>query len=459
MSSFSQQAPDQASRREDPPVASVVDKTLLQLSFPLVLHALVGVVVTLADTVIISSYSANAAAAVSISNQVLWVAYELSAMFGVGAVVLISRELGAGNQEKAVLISESAIVANCLMSGAIAMILLIGARSIANGLNAPPIIVDDIVVYLRVAAVALLFNGLMMAATSSLRAFGRTRVILALGLIAYALYLGSVYVLVYGVGPFPELGVLGSALATLIVRIFGAAVLFVVVVRTLGLKIGLFLRAQELAHHFRPMLRLSYPSAIDNTAYGIYQMILVSYIARFDVAVILSRSFTLASSAVLTVVLMAISQSNEVLIGYRYGAKRYIEVYWCAIRSAAVAALLTTTLSAVLFFFAEPVIGLFTDDLNIIGAAKHLLYLTIFVQPLSALNTILFHSLKTLGDVVVPVVATQIMMWSLSVPSAYWLAVSLEMGVTGLWYVLIFEEGLKAIFMLYRFGRRARALA
>ncbi|MEM7465350.1 MAG: MATE family efflux transporter [Pseudomonadota bacterium] len=435
---------------------SAVNKTLLQLSLPLILHAMIGLIVTLADTIIISGYSANAAAAVSMSNQVLLVAYELSAMFGVGAVVLISRRLGNGDEAGAKTIAEAAVAANAIVSTFVAIGLFLGAELFARALNAPASIYADIVIYLRVAAFAIFFNGVMMAASSSLRAYGRTKVILALGVAAYSLYLCVLYALVYGAGPLPELGVLGSALATLIVRTFGAAVLFYVVVSRLHIRLDLFTRVRQLAKEFRGMLKLSYPSAVDNTAYGFYQMILVSFIARFDVAVILSRTFTLAVSAVLTVVLMAISQSNEVMVGYRHGAGKNQQVYACVMRSAFIAAAITTGLAIALYSFSDSLISLFTDNKDIIATCGELLFLTILVQPLSSLNTVIFHSLKTIGDAFVPVLITQIMMWSLSVPLAYFLAVSLEFGVVGLWYVLVFEEGLKTIVLLIRFSILSR---
>ena len=65
------------------------DQTLLQMSTPLLLSALIGMVAMLVDTMMISAYSENAAAAVSIANQILLVAFDLSAFFAAGAVVLI----------------------------------------------------------------------------------------------------------------------------------------------------------------------------------------------------------------------------------------------------------------------------------------------------------------------------------------------------------------------------------
>lgn len=433
-----------------------VDKTLFQLSSPLLLNAAIGMLVTLVDTMIISAYSENAAAAVSLANQVLLVAYDLSALFGVGAVVMISRHLGRGDSAAARAVATTAVVANLAASFVLGAVLLFAGPGLAAAINTPAAIYDDTVLYLRVAALTILFNGVMMAATASLRGFGRSRTILVLGIAAYTIYLLAEYLLIFGFGPVPALGVAGSAIATLLVRFLAVVALLVVLYRQLGLRSAQLPRGRALNKQVRELFTLSYPAAADNLAYGVYQMILVSFIARFDVVMVLARSFTLALSSFLTVVLMSLSQGNEVMVGYRFGAERMRDVYRCAMHAAGIATVLTTALAVVLYLFAEPLFRLFTDQAEILRLGRELLWLTIFVQPVSALNTILFHSLKTLGDVHVPVIATQVMMWGLSLPLAWWLVVVSERGVIGLWYVLLIEESLKALFLLYRWSGHFR---
>jgi len=429
-----------------------VDKTLFQLSYPLLLIGAIGMIVTLVDTMMISAYSEEAAAAVSLANQILLVTYDLSALFGIGAVVMISRHLGRGDPAAARAVATIAVFANFVVSIILGVFLLIAGPWLATAINTPVAIYDDTVMYLQVAAVTIMFNGVMMAATAGLRGFGRTRTILVYGIAAYIIYLSAAYLLIFGFGPIPALGVTGSAIATLLVRILAVIALLRVVYLQLQLRTHQLPRGKELRKQTRELFTLSYPAAADNLAYGVYQMFLVSFIARFDIAMVLARSFTLALSSVLTVALMALSQGNEVMVGYRYGAQRLREVYACAMNAAAVAAVLTTILAVLLYLNAEFLFGLFTEQRLIIELGRELLWLTILVQPATALNTILFHSLKTLGDVHVPVIVTQIMMWGLSLPLAYWLTVSLDMGVIGLWYVLLLEESLKALFLFYRWS-------
>jgi putative MATE family efflux protein len=440
-------------------MTSATSKTLFQLCYPLFLNSFLTLAVTLIDTMIISNYSDDAAAAVSIANQVLGVAYDFSALLGVGGVILISRSLGQEREARARHIASVTIMANTALSLLIALVLLVAGPIVVELINTPAEIVDDAVLYIKVIAVAMTFNGFLMAAVSALRAFGHVKTILVLGLFANVLYIVLEYVLIYGYGPIPELGVFGSALATLSVRVSGVLLLVWVLARNLQLRYRTDMSFKRLVILAKYLFNLSYPSVMDNVAYGFYQLFLVSFIAGLGVATVLSRSYTLALTSFLTLIVMTISQGNEVLVGYQFGAGRGADVYWRAIRSAGIAVFLATGVSVLFYLFSGQLIGLFTEDPEIHRMANELLFLTIFLQPVTALNAILFHSLKATGDVYVPVMASQLVMWLVGFPLAYFVCIPLGQGVIGLWYVFILEEGLKATFMFYRWsGGRWRAV-
>ncbi|MEM6365697.1 MAG: MATE family efflux transporter [Planctomycetota bacterium] len=427
------------------------DKSLFQLSYPLLLSALVGMIVMLLDMVIISAYSENAAAAVSIANQILLVAFDFSAILATGAVVLIPRFLGAKEDTNARFTTQTGIIASGMVSLMLGVIVLVAAPMLIKAINCPAEILGDATTYLRVGSLTIVFNGVMMMSTAVLRGYGETLLVFLLGVFAYALYLICEYVFIFGLWIIPELGVLGSALATLLVRVTAVVALLVVLAKRLrafeDLKQFDFKSASQRA---KEMFHLSWPGAVDNLGYGFYQMILVSFIAAQSVAMLLARTFTLSLTAMLTVVLMSISQGNEVMVGYRVGAGREDQINRCVIQASIASTVLTMSLAVLFYLFSDTLLRLFTTQREVLELGRSLLGITVFVQPFSAVNTILFHSLKARGDVRVPVLATQLMMWFLSVPLAYWLAVVIDHGVIGLWYVLLFEEALKAGFLFLR---------
>lgn len=136
------------------------DQTLLQLSTPLLLSALIGMVAMLVDTMMISAYSENAAAAVSIANQILLVAFDLSAFFAAGAVVLISRSLGAKREIEARRFAETAMVGNALIGLVLGFVLFLGAPWWIQAINCPPEAAEGAEIYLRVGGFTIFLMGL-----------------------------------------------------------------------------------------------------------------------------------------------------------------------------------------------------------------------------------------------------------------------------------------------------------
>ncbi len=427
--------------------------TLFQLSFPLFLHSFLMLGVVLVDTIIISAHSADSAAAVNVAGQVLMVAYEFSALLGVAGVIMISHSIGRGDMARAREVAAVTVLANTALGLAIGVVLAAFGPFVLELLNTPEAIAGEAKLYIQVVACAMVFNGFMVAAVACLRGFARSRTVLILGLFAAAFYLALEYLLILGPGPLPALGVLGSALGTLLTRIVAAAALAGALLWTIGVR----LRPGELLASWglvKRMFAMSFPSVSDNIAYSFYQLILLSFAASFGVVAVLSRAYVMIAATFLTVAIMAISQGNEVLLGYQRGGGRTELAYKQALRSAAIAAAASGSLAILIYLGSDWFIGLFSQDPAVLALSRELLFLTIFLKPGYAINAILFHSLKAVGDVRWPVVVSQSVTWGFSLPLAWLLCVHQEYGVAGIWYALIAEESVKAALMYARWQSR-----
>ncbi|RVQ74139.1 MATE family efflux transporter [Sinorhizobium medicae] len=429
--------------------------TLFHLSFPLFLQSLVALVVMLFDTMIISAYSAGAAAAVSIANQILMVAFEVSTLLGIGGVILISRALGAGNEAQARAIAAVAIVANTGLGTGLGVVLAIAGPLVLSLMETTDAVARDARLYILFVSGALISICFSAAAVACLRGFGHSRIILLLGVSGSLFYLALEYVFILGFGPIPALGATGSALGTLVMRTVVAIVLVCVLAKVLRLRLW----SVRLASQWplvRRLFGLSFPSVSDYIAYGVYQLILVGFIAAFGVTDVVSRAYVMIAVSFLTLVIMAISQGNEVLLGYHQGAGRMGQAHAQAVRSTVIAAAAATSLATLLYFLSDRFIGLFTQQADVLDLSRRLLWLTIFLQPGFAANIILFHSLRAVGDVRIPVLVSQGLTWGLSLPLAWLFCVHYGHGVVGIWYALIIEETMKAILMSLRWTQLNR---
>lgn len=316
------------------------DRTLLQLSLPLFLQSLVMFAVMVCDMMIWSAHAPDTAAALSVAGQVLRVALESSAVMGIGAVIVLSRQLGRRDLQGARRTAEVACMANLLVGAALSAATMLGGPLVLSLMALDPAIHGDAVLYLRGVGAVMIGLCFINTAIACLRGFGQSRLVMVMGLFGAALYLLLEYALVLGIGPWPALGAAGAALANGLTRIVVAAVLLLTVIRVLGLR----LRRARLVQHaalIRRMIALALPSVSDFIAYGVYQIVLIGVIATQGEVSLLARAYVMIAMTFLTLVIMAVVQGTEVLIGYRLGEGRPGAAYRQGWLSAGIAAALS----------------------------------------------------------------------------------------------------------------------
>ncbi|MCW1885564.1 MATE family efflux transporter [Luteolibacter flavescens] len=433
-------------------------KNLFQLAWPLFLFSALSIGATFVDQMILSAYQQNLAAAVSLGNQVLGVAYDLSGLLAIGGLVLVAQCLGRGDTPGARRIGGISIAVNTLLNVAISLVLFIGASSFVGWVDTPAELVADTTSYVRVIGVAMILNGFITVAASVLRAFGHTIEILVFGIVGNVIYLALEYAMVFGRWGFPEMGVQGASLSTLIVRIAGAAMFAWALTRRLGFSAG-WAGMGRLWHGLRDreairrLFHLSVPGASDNFAYNLFQLTMVKFVASLGTSAVLVRSYTLTINALLSLVVVAVTQANETLIGYDKGAEDHATARRRAVRTTIGTALAVMVLSGVLYAFAEPLTRLFTQDEAVIRGVKTLLLAGIALEPFAAGIVILLGSLRSVGDAVVPVVFSIAVTWLLGAPLAWYLMKHTGLGVTGLWIALAIAECVKCTGLFVRWQR------
>lgn len=428
-------------------------KSLFRITYPLFFYAALSVAVTFADTALLSNYSDALAASVSMANQILGVAYDLSALLSVGALVLISQYLGNNQVSQARGIAMVGILAGAALGFVIAGIIVAGAPFFADWVNTPAEILGDVLIYIYVIAVAMAFNGFIMSAQAALTGFGHTLEILVVGVVANFVYLGLEYTLIYGAFGIPEMGIYGAAWSTVIVR--GGTILLLILILSWRLGLRLSDLPKGIWQTTRKILRLSYPSVAENLAYNLYQLAVVAMIAILGVSTVLTRSYALTITQLILIITLVISHGNQVLIGYEKGAGEHDQAYRRAQKTALITGAVAMAASCLIYAFSDVLIGILTDDPEIIAGVTIVLLLQVFVTPLNTINLLLFNSLKACGDVNRPVLVNLTITFAIALPLAYWAIAVLDMGVTGLWYVYIAEEAIKAGAMLYLWRGRA----
>jgi putative MATE family efflux protein len=429
---------------------------LWQLAWPLCLFSALTALTSVVDAMLVSGYSQELAATVSVANQLLGVGYDLSALFSIGALVVVSRHLGAGEIEAARRAGLVAIGCAAGLGALVAALHVAGAGKMVTLANTPPEIAADARVYVAVTGVSFVFNGVITAGAAVLRGFGRTREILVLGVLGNALYLFLEYTLIAGRLGFPELGVWGSAGSSLLVRGAGVVLLGWVLVRRLGFgRADLRWSGGEPAGGIaRRLLRLSGASTAENVAADFAQIVLIAGVATLGTAAVLTRSYALTLAMPLPFLLNALHQANETLVGYDRGAGDHAGARRRLRRNGLITVGLTTALAAPLWLWGEELAGLFTDDAAVRGGVREVLFIAVWMQPFSALGVLLLGSLRSSGDAVWPPLWNLGVTWGLTVPLALWATKRPEYGIVGFWWALAVGEAVKSAGLALRWRTR-----
>jgi MATE family multidrug resistance protein len=247
------------------------------------------------------------------------------------------------------------------------------------------------------------------------------------------------WALVYGHLGFPALGVPGSAWATLISRVYMAAVLLVAVKRHLS-KLTLEPSTPLAASDPAParsllsrLLSLGFPAASQITLeVGVFAAA-AALAGKLSPIAIASHQIALNIIAVAFMIPLGLGSAAAVRVGHAIGAgepRRAAAAGWTAILLG-VGFMAATALA--LLLIPRSLIGLFSDDEDVLALATSLLFVAAVFQLFDGLQGVTTGALRGLGDTRTPMITNLAAHWLLGLPVGYTLCFVAGMGVIGLW--------------------------
>jgi putative MATE family efflux protein len=441
-----------------------LDRVLLRsigdLAFPVVLANLLQATVGIVDIWMVSRLGTQATAAVGMSRQLVVVVIISTAGVGIGTRTMVAQFTGAGRQDMVSRVVAQSIVVMLLLSVVVCtlgvlfgptLLQLVGADAEITALGAP---------YIRLffaLCIVMIFNFMFNA---MLQGAGDMKTPLAIMAFINVIHLFLNYVFIYGMGPFPAMGVTGAALGTMTARFVGAM---------LGLGVlfsGRFAVKLAWGTSFRPdwelirrLLRIGIPVAIQNTVrtlanIGFLWVVTNSAVAGLGrQANVAAYTVGLQSEAFSFMPAMALSIVATTLVGQAQGAGDSREAERRGWMTGLIGAAAMSTVGVVLFVFAPQIIALFNEAGDPLVAEAGIAYLRInaIVEPFLALSLVMRGALDGAGDTKPPLYYTIIAQWLVRLPLSYVVVIVLGVGVTGAWYALAISTVIQGVLTAYRF--------
>ena len=432
----------------------VTNLTLFALTWPILIEIMLHMLMGNADTLMLSQYSDQAVAAVGVANQILSVVIVMFGFVAQGAAVLIAQNIGAGKHKSAAEISVLSISVNLWFSLLLSIGLVTGARKILEVMSLPSEIMGEATTYMQIVGGLIFVQALIMTTGAILRSYGHTKDTMMVTIGMNILNVIGNYFAIFGPFGFPVLGVAGVAYSTAISRFLGFIVLvFLLIKRSEGeLDFKNFFRYQK--DHLMALLKIGVPSAGEQLSYNGSQMVITYLVAQLGTAAITTKVYTQNIMMFIFLFAMAIGQGTQILIGHMIGAGQVKDAYQRGIKSLQLSIFVSLTMASIVYIFAKPLLGIFTDNPSIIEIGALLLLLTVVLEPGRAFNMVMISSLRAAGDVKFPVYIGIVVMWGVGVTLAWFLAIYLGLGLIGIWIAFIADEWIRGMFMLRRWKKQ-----
>lgn len=408
-----------------------IGATLVRLAVPVIAGEALHVAFHLVDLAWVRSLGAWATAAIATSMFTLWTALDLGNLVGTGLTAHVARAVGEGDRRRAGEVVAQGLWLALGLGVIVAIAGLLGAGALFSALTNDPDVARAGTAYLRVMAVGAPFTFVGMALAAALRACGNTRLPLLVNGAAVVANMGLAPLFVFGIGPFPAWGVMGSAVATLACMACATTALVVLAWRgheDMPLS-RTSLRAPRLGAFLR-IARVGAPRAAIGTLFSLVYLWYARLAGMQGAAAIAVVGIGNRLESITYLTGDGFGMATATFVGQNLGAgdkARATRGAWHAVRIMTIVGL---GVSAAVLAFPRELLSLLTQDPEAIALGVPYLRVLALCQVGTALEGPIGAAFAGAGDTVPPMVI-HVGFALLRFPLASWGAVALGSGLMG----------------------------
>jgi putative MATE family efflux protein len=413
-----------------------VGPALLMLSVPMVLEMAMESLFAVVDVFYVSRVSADAVATVGVTESMMTLVYTVAMGLGIGATAVVSRRTGEKDEEGAAQAAAQSIALGAIVALALGIVGYLNAESFMRVMGATPSMVASSLDYTKImfagnATVTLLFLN-----NAIFRGCGDPAIAMRMLWISNAINIAVCPLFIFGIGPFPHMGVAGAALGTNIGR--GTAV-----VAQLWMLLSGRSRVHILARHLRIV-----PSVMWNvcrlSGSGFLQILIdtSSYIGLVRVIAMFGSDalagYTIGIRMVMFAMMPAWGLGNAAatMVGQALGAGKPDRAEAAVWTAAKYNAIVLGGVSLAFIIFAPQIVAIYTSDPAVVPFALDCLRIVSAGFVFFAYGLVLTQAFNGAGDTWTPTWINLGCFWFWQIPLAWLLASYFAMGPQGVFIAM-----------------------
>ena len=425
------------------------------LAVPMILEMSMESLFAIVDIFFVAKLGADSIAIVGLTESVMALIYAVAFGLAISATATVARRTGEKDEAGAARSAAHVIYLGVIVSLVISIIGIIFAPAILSVLGARPEILDEGSRFMRIMVggnAAVLFIFLLNAI---FRGAGDAAIAMRVLILANGLNMILSPLFIFGVGPFPELGVIGAAVGTTIGRscgvLFAASMLF-----RPGGRIHIDRKSWMIDSELLwRLIRLA--------STGVFQLLiataswtaLMPIMAGFgDVAI---AGYVIALRVVMFALLPSLGLSNAAatMVGQNLGAGKPERSEAAVWKASAFNAIVYLVIGSLFWLFSHPIIGFFTTEAEVLTYGTQALHIIAYGFVFYGFGMVLETAFNGAGDTWTPTYLNFFIFWVLEIPLAYLLAYKFQMGPGGVFWAITIAFSVLAVAsgLLFRRGK------
>jgi putative MATE family efflux protein len=432
-----------------------ISRAIVLLAVPMVLEMIMESLFGVVDVFWVAHLGADAITTVGLTETCLTVVFVIALGLSMGATAMVARRIGEKDEAAAGLVAVQAIVVGLVVSAITAAIGYFYAADLLRLMGA-----TENVVRLGTGYTRMIFGGsvtifLLFLINAVFRGAGDAAVAMRVLWLANIVNICLNPCLIFGVGPFPRLGVTGSAVGTTIGR--GIGVAFQLWILTSGR--GRFvIRAPQVRLDFAVMARMV---RLSLTAIFQYMVQMASWIGVVRIIASFGSAAAAANTLAIKIIIFAIlpswgmSNAAATLVGQNLGAGKPERAELSVWRTGFYNMLFLGTVGLIFATFAEKITGIFTNDPAVVPIAVSGLRLLSYGNISYAYGMVVTAAFNGAGDTFTPTILNLICFWVVQIPVAWLLAFHTSLGPRGAFIAVLISDTLLALLGIIWFRRGA----
>lgn len=441
--------------------------TVIILAWPTIIEQLLVSLTNYVDVAMVGALGAVATAAVGMCSSTTSLVIGILTAISVGLSVQVAQAIGADDIEGARTVVKQSFRVFCIMTPILIIAAIFLSWFIPYLMGAEADVGPLASSYLLIVGCGWPFKMIVLLYSAILRCVGQMRLPLVFNAMANLLNVVFNFLLIYPTREIrvfgysftmwgANLGVAGAALGTIISMAIGALCIFsMVMVKNNPLKVPFGCVKEKNAKVMKKMFQLGIPLAMERVIMSTGQIVMTKIVTGLGTIALAANHLATTAEGICYLPGLGFANSATTLIGQSVGAKQKDSAIRFGNITIVLAAIVSLSMSVLLFLFAPQILSLFTKDGQVIDLGKTVLRIIALSQGFLGVNAAVGGILRGAGDTKWQFYSNVIGIWGVRIILAVLLGRVCGFGLIGVWIASAIDLAVRLAIILYRyFGKK-----